>query len=105
LRLFEDVQYGQWGLVILAPKDALDETASMVGERPEDVSAGDLVIGTFLGDLQRLVVRCDPQAADFGRVIVGLPLDPRPDWPVVGENLADFFTKFLSEDGDHFWPH
>src|SRR5262245_32130596 len=59
--LFEDVNYGQWGLRILDPHSAIEQTARLHKDRPQDVRDGDLVFGEFLGDLDRLVIRCAPQ--------------------------------------------
>jgi len=105
LRLFEEIRYGQWGLVLLSPLEAIRETMSMGEQRSEDMLPGDLVVGAFKAEEQRVVVRCDAQADDFGRVLIALPIDFRQDWPLVGEDLADFLTQFISAGGDQYWPH
>src|SRR5262252_123586 len=60
-RLFEDVDYGQWGLVLLSPQEAARETSTFERERSRDRLEGDLVIGCFLGDQDRLILRTDPK--------------------------------------------
>ena len=47
-RLFEDVDYGQWGLVLLSPKAALERTAWERKIRPDELLMNDFVIGEFL---------------------------------------------------------
>ncbi|THF85437.1 hypothetical protein E7T09_15835 [Deinococcus sp. KSM4-11] len=78
-RLFEDMQYGQWGLVIHDPCAARHATDAYQLARYDDARAGDLVVGMFLGDCDLLIVRPDPKADDEGQVLVALPLDGRVD--------------------------
>jgi hypothetical protein len=104
LDLFKDVEYGQWGLHVGSPAEALAETAAMCQERDdEDIAKGDLAVGTFYGDLQRVIVRCDPDVGVFGSVRVALPLRARNEWPQVGTSLADFLSRFMESGGDQFW--
>ncbi|GAA1692495.1 hypothetical protein GCM10009765_47280 [Fodinicola feengrottensis] len=77
-RLFEDVDYGQWGLVLLSPEGAAERTMQERGQRSGDCRDDDVVIGEFLGD-QELVVFA-PSEGDGRRVLVALPMDDRPDW-------------------------
>jgi hypothetical protein len=102
-RLFEDQEYGQWGLEILDPTRSLEVTARYGEERQRDSSHGDLVVGQFLGDSDLLIVRCDPVADDFGAVLVALPLDPRVDWDVAGSSFAVFLEKYVTSGGEKFW--
>lgn len=102
-RLFEDSEYGQWGLEILAPKQAAEFTHWLRAERRKDFIAGDLVVGRFLGDSEILIVRCDPQVDDYGRVQIGLPLDPRMDWEQAGETFGNFLENYAEARGDKFW--
>jgi hypothetical protein len=55
-RLFEDVDYGQWGLVLLSPAASARRTAEQRAQRPTAYRADDVVIGEFLGDLELLVI-------------------------------------------------
>src|SRR5882762_1022582 len=55
-RLFEDVDYGQWGLVLLSPAAAARRTADERFQRADAYRADDVVIGEFLGDQEFLVL-------------------------------------------------
>ena len=101
--LFKDGQYGQWGLRILDPLASLKQTRRYDQERVEDAVPGDLVIGTFLGDSDLLMVRRDHNASDYGTVMVVLPLDPRSDWNVVAGSFDEFLEKYVAADGGKFW--
>lgn len=102
-RLFEDQQYGQWGLEIVDPEHAADLTDRCQAKRGRDFSEGDLVVGKFLGDSDLLVIRCDSRATDFGSVLAAPPLDPRRDWYKVGESLASFLDNYIRSGGEKFW--
>jgi hypothetical protein len=96
--LFEDVEYGQWGLALLSPEDAATRTAGFRSARPDDAAPGDIVVGEFLGDLELLVV-----AADGTGVLVALPLDPRGDWYRAAPSMADFLLRYRESQGDKYW--
>lgn len=102
LRLFEDVTYGQWGLVVWSAAEALARTRQRI-TLPVDRKDGDLLLGTFLGDSDLLLVRCDPTAADYGKVIVELPLDRRVDWPIAGESIEAFLAAYVRQVGAKYW--
>jgi hypothetical protein len=53
VHLFEEINYGQWGLVIWSPEEVLTKHPERFQERAysEDFRKGDLIIGSFLGDL------------------------------------------------------
>lgn len=89
----------------MSPSEAVAETAEMNRQWQRDVLKGDLAVAVFLGDEQRVVVRCDIGAPDFGSVKLGLPIDRRSYWPVAGQDLADFLTRYLDAGGTYFWPH
>lgn len=102
-RLFEDREYGQWGLEVFRPSQAAFITDQCASKRQQDFIAGDLVIGRFLGDSDLLVIRCDRAARDFGTVIVALPLDPRNDWYQVAASFSDFLETYVKCGGAKFW--
>jgi len=52
VRLFEDVEYGQGGLVLLSPEQAAARTAEFYITYSGDAVQGDIVIGEFLGELE-----------------------------------------------------
>ena len=88
---------------MVSPEDAKEMTADFKLRRSGDYVPGDLVIGTFLGDSDLLVVRCDPDSPDFGHVMVALPLDPRRDWYRVAGNLETFLQEYERSEGAKFW--
>ncbi len=103
VRLFEDMTYGQWGLVLLSSVDAISQTLAFRDERSRDVLDGDVVIGIFLGDLELLVVRCDVAASDYGKVIVAREIDHRIQWPIASDSLTTFIATFIEHDGVKYW--
>jgi len=102
-RLFEDRQFGQWGLEILDPSESVLATSEYTIDRNSDRRIGDRVLGRFLGDSDVLLIRCDPSASDFGSIIVALPLDPREEWPVVGSSFSEFLERYAKSEGNKFW--
>jgi SMI1 / KNR4 family (SUKH-1) len=102
-KLFEDVTTGQWGLEILAPNEAFKETADYKRDRARDAVKDDLIIGRFIGDSQLLLIRCDPDAGDFGNVIVVGPIDRRADWDFVANSFREFLNRYIESRGDMFW--
>jgi hypothetical protein len=102
-RLFEDRRYSQWGLVLVPPESSQELTDKLHRDRARDALPGDVVVGEFLGDSDLLVARADPAAADYGAMLVALPLDRRRDWVGVGSNLKDFLRRYAETDGAKFW--
>jgi hypothetical protein len=104
-RLFEDQDYGQWGLEILSPENAESLTRLFQRERSKDYLEGDFIIGRFLGDSDLLMIRCNRNELDFGSVKVVLPLDPREDWDQLGDDFEVFFNQYVAEQGAKYWEH
>jgi hypothetical protein len=102
-RLFEDLQYGQWGLELFSPPQARVQTSTRRSTRPRDYVEGDLVIGRFIGDSDLLIARCADKASDFGNIIVGLPIDPRANWYHVANAFTEFLCRYLRAEGDKYW--
>ena len=101
--LFADSQHGQWGLRVWSPGRSVEKTAELRSLSDTELDIYDLIIGEFLGDSELLLVRCDPRAADFGQVVVVLPIDARKDWPIAASNLSEFIAKYVESSGDKFW--
>jgi len=99
-KLFEDVDYGQWGLEILSPEESASHTESDRGYYPP-FRQDELIIGKFLGDSDILIVSCGED--EFGTIRIGLPLDDYPDWPVVGKSFKEFLEEYVKLEGDKFW--
>ncbi len=105
LRLFEDVKYGQWGLIIWSPSQVLVNHPGLISGREHQFRDGDLLIGDFLGDADLLMARCDANKSDFGSIIVARPIDPPEEWPVVATSLTAFLAALLHTRGKKFWEH
>lgn len=97
-RLFEDIQYGQWGLILLSPAASADRTANECNARPDDLRPDDLVLGEFLGDQELLVI-----SGDDHRILIALPLDDRADWDTAAADLGEFLALYWRNGGDKFW--
>jgi hypothetical protein len=100
-RLFEDVDYGQWGLVLLSPAASAKRTADQRALRPADYGPDDVVAGEFLGDLELLVIA--PSEAGDRRILVALPLDDRQEWYPAAPDLARFLERYRDGHGAKFW--
>ena len=98
--LFNDTEYGQWGLKILSPGRSAEVTASEAAERTSDFQLYDVVLGEFLGDQDLLVLA--PSEEGDRRVLVALPLDPRNEWYGVGASLSVFFERYLEAQATNF---
>ena len=100
-RLFEDKEYGQWGLVLLDPETSAARTMRERLARQDDVSGDDIVIGEFLGDQELLIVA--PGESGVRRMLVALPLDARTDWYGAGADLVSFLERYIKAGGEKFW--
>lgn len=104
VRLNEDIYYGQWGCVLWSPLDLVERHHMHVGFRGEgNFRLGDLIIGEFLGDSDLVVQRCDRSCADFGSVVIALPMDSRDEWPVVAPSIWHFMSMYLHHPSHKFW--
>lgn len=100
-RLFEDVDYGQWGLELLSPEKSRSRSTQEFDSRPTEIDPRDVVIGEFLGDLDLLIYA----AGEDGdrRILVSLPTDPREDWYAVGDSLESFLATYVEQLGAKHW--
>lgn len=103
LRLFEDITYGQWGLVLWSPEQVITKHQGWALTRKDEFHPGDLIIGEFLGDSDFLMIRCDPNARDFASIMIVLPIDTRKDWYIAADSLVVFLKKFVQAEGRKFW--
>jgi hypothetical protein len=100
-RLFEDIDYGQLGLVLLSPHESGERTAVERHARSEDFQPDDVVIGEFLGD-QELVVYA-PSGSGDRRILIALPLDHRSGWFGAADSLSRFLDRYFERGGDKYW--
>jgi hypothetical protein len=105
IRLYEDVNYGQWGLIIGSPIETLKHHENVVSNpsRKEDFLFGDLVFGRFLGDSEFPLIRCDPKSPDYGSVMISLPMDVRKDWFSVASSFTEFLENFIASPDTKYW--
>lgn len=100
-RLFEDVDYGQWGLTLLSPSASASRTANERDARPSDFKPDDVVVGEFLGDQELLVLA--PSESGQRRVLIALPLDSRADWFGAAGDLGEFLVRYFDSSGEKYW--
>jgi SMI1 / KNR4 family (SUKH-1) len=101
--LFLDKRYGQWGLHILSLNKSLVSTKEFRTERSRDFKKSDLVIGKFIGDSEMLLLRCDINSNDYGKIICADPIDSREDWYEVSKSFDIFLKEYLDSKGDKYW--
>jgi hypothetical protein len=101
--LFKDEAYGQWGLHVLSPLEALNESSAQRKRRPDQRRKGDLIIGRFFGDLDLLLVRLDEKAPDYNAVLVADSIYSRGDWPTVASSFEEFLTLYVVAEGEKYW--
>lgn len=103
--LFQDARYGQWGLHLLDLHLIQRITAEFFEDRYDDALTGDRIIGEFLGDGEKLLVRLDPNIADFGTIIIVCPISPRNEWRIIETNFYDFIINYFQNSGEKYWEN
>lgn len=99
--LFEDTEYGQWGLHLLRPAESAVRTSAERARRPDDLRPDEVVLGEFLGDSELLVHA--PSEVGGRRYLVALPMEPREDWYAAGGSAAEVLERLLDANGDKYW--
>lgn len=102
-RLFEDLDYGQWGLALLDPQASKERTEAERTSRPQEFRPDDVIIGEFLGDQELLVFA--PSEVSVRRVLIALPLDPRSEWFGAAADLVQFLDGYFRAGGNKYWEH
>jgi hypothetical protein len=95
--LYKDPVYGQWGLRVLSPSEAVQRTEAASSTRPTDFFPGDFVVAEFFGDSDLLVLNAE------GEVLLASPLDERRDWQLVAPSLEQFLIAYGEALGDKYW--
>lgn len=93
--LLVDEQFGICGLMLYSP----EESGSRATERAEagyEISAGDWVLGEFVGDTDMLVVEAD------GAVLISTGSYPRDNWYRF-ESLSDVLSRYVLEHAEKYW--
>lgn len=103
LRLFEDTDFGQWGLVTWPASQLIKKNHQVFSNRPSEYREGDLIIGEFLGDEELVVLRSDSTSQDYGKVLISLPIYPRRDWYVAADSIVEFLKRYVITHGQKYW--
>jgi hypothetical protein len=93
--LFQDIDYGQWGLHLFTPSEAKTQTTRYLRLK-EKLRAGDIVVAEFLGDSDLVVVD------ENGRTLIAAPIDPRTQWHA-WNNFHQFMRDYVNHDGEKHW--
>jgi hypothetical protein len=101
-QLFEDKEYGQWGLQILSPENSLIATHEYQKSQYNQYKSNDLIIGRFIGDSELLMVSCD-KGKDFGSIYVVSPIAKRKEWHLASSSFTNFIEKYIENKGDKYW--
>ena len=103
--LFEDVAYGQWGVALFSPLEAMARESRTAQSLVESLEDGDLVIGRFLGDDEGIVIRCRPGELDHGAIVIALPDYDRPEWLNVARSLDELVGRLTERPTSKYWEH
>ena len=101
--MFEDVIYGQWGLILLDLYFIEVKTQEFMHDYRDDFIFGDYIIGEFLGDNDLLLLRLDETKEDYGSIIVANRMDSREEWKKVERNFRNFIVNFAINEGQKYW--
>jgi hypothetical protein len=102
--LFKDFTYGQWGLEIKSPYEAVHFTKKIIKDPECMVKGNELIFGHFLGDSDFLFISCADDET-YGNITVALPMEYRDKWPVIATDFSDFLFNYLKFEGDMYWQY
>ena len=100
--LFKDVQHGQWGMRLLNPQASVERTRQWRVNTPEDYYDGDLVIATFIGDQDFMVISPGEENSDY-QILLVPEMYKRDDWYPIGRSLADVLDRYFDAAGEKYW--
>lgn len=103
MRLFEEIHYRQWGLILWSAAEVMNNHKNQENSVCENLNSSDLVIGEFKGDLDLVVMRCDPKAGDYGHILIADAIDPRREWDLVADSLREFLERYLESPKVKYW--
>jgi len=101
LSIYEDVSYGQWGLILHDQSWSQQETKLYKNLYPDKISEYDLIFGEFLGDNEKVIISLKP--ADYGSIKIFQPIENREDWPLVASSMTEFLQNMLQNRGQKYW--
>ncbi|ATZ64496.1 SMI1/KNR4 family protein [Acinetobacter bereziniae] len=100
--LFEDVTYGQWGLILLDLYFIRLKTEEFMFDNVGGIF-GDYIVGEFIGDNDLLLLRLDKSKEDYGSIIIANRMDTRDDWRKIEKNFRNFIVNFTINEGQKYW--
>jgi hypothetical protein len=103
LHIYEETNFGQWGLIIWNPSETLQNNQSNSILSTYELANGDLIIGEFKGDLEKIVIRCDENNNDRGAITIASSIDPRNEWLTVARSLTSFLNAFIENPDNKYW--
>ena len=87
---------------LLSPEASVERTRERRTNRAEDYYEGDLVIATFIGDQDFIVL--SPGEENPAYQILAVPeMYKRDDWYPVGPSLADVLDRYYDALGEKYW--
>ena len=93
--LLVDEQFGICGLMLYSPEESRNRATDRV-EAGYEISAGDWVLGEFVGDTDMLVIDAD------GAVLISAGSYPRDSWYRF-ESLSDVLSRYVEEHAEKYW--
>ncbi|BBX83736.1 hypothetical protein [Mycolicibacterium aubagnense] len=93
--LLVDEQFGICGLMLYSPEESRNRATDRV-EAGYEISAGDWVLGEFVGDTDMLVIDAD------GAVLISTGSYPRDNWYWF-ESLSDMLSRYVAEHAEKYW--
>ncbi|MCU0405099.1 MAG: hypothetical protein MUE99_11185 [Chitinophagaceae bacterium] len=94
--LFVDGMYGQSGIRLYNPYQALQATQMIELEEGIELLNNELIIGDFIGDSDRILL-------SENKVSIILPMYNREDWLHTGYSFEEFLAKILDCNGEKYW--
>lgn len=107
IRICEDIDAGQWGLILWSPDDVISKhQAETKGRITDDIDFQyHLIIGEFLGDLDLITLHCNPQENTWGNVIVADLFQNKDEWSTVAKSLSEFLALFIEAPLQKYWEN
>jgi hypothetical protein len=94
--LFVDGIYGQGGIRIFNPFQALQATQMIALEEGIELLNNELIIGDFIGDSDRILI-------SENKISIIIPIYNRADWFHTGLSFEEFLAKIIDSNGEKYW--
>jgi hypothetical protein len=100
-KLFLDIDHAQWGLQIFSAENSFIKTNEYLIDRIEDARANDVIIGSFYGDSELLLLSCNFD--DYGCTYIVDSYYGRNDWDKASSSFYEFISYYISQEGEKYW--